>query len=346
MRDISHDDTIHPKEPPRLKLAQQPTPVVELTNLARELGVAKIFMKRDDLTGLEVSGNKIRKLEYLIADARAEGCDTLVTNGGFQSNHCRATAAVGARLGMKVRLILRAPGGGSSPANEGNLFLDRLFGADISMHSVGEYSEKRKELIDAAMRTEKSAGRKPYFFPVGASVPLGCWGYIRCVHELMQQLGRDTKVDLFVPVSSAGTYCGAMIGKALFGLESWRTIGIPVSDSVELFEKDLRQLERATNDAFGLGLRESDTTIDLLDGFIGEGYAIPYPAAIETVKLVAQREGILLDPTYTSKAMAGMLAKIREGKIRDGAVPVFLHTGGAFGLMARRDLFRFGENNA
>jgi D-cysteine desulfhydrase len=240
---------------------------------------------------------------------------------------------------MRVRLILRAPGDGSSPANEGNLFLDRLFGADISMHSVDEYSTKRKELIDATMEAEKSAGRVPYFFPVGASVPLGCWGYIRCMHELIQQLGRETKIDLFVPVSSAGTYCGVMIGKALFKLDNWRTIGVPVSDSVEFFQKDLRQLERATNDAFALGLRESDTEIELLDGFIGDGYAIPYDAAIATVKLLARREGILLDATYTSKAMTGMLACIRQGELRDGATPVFLHTGGAFGLLARTDLF-------
>src|SRR5437773_1635813 len=129
---------MHPKEPPRLTLAHLPTPLVELKNLARELGVPKILMKRDDLTGLEVSGNKVRKLEYLLADALAQGCDTLVTHGGYQSNHCRATAAVGARLRMKVRLILRAPGDGSSPANDGNLFLDRRFGAVFLMLSVSE----------------------------------------------------------------------------------------------------------------------------------------------------------------------------------------------------------------
>ncbi len=320
-------------------MAQLPTAVVELKNLARDLGLPRILMKRDDLTGLEVSGNKVRKLEYLIADALAKGCDTLVTHGGYQSNHCRATAAIGARLGMNVRLILRAPGDGSSPANDGNLFLDRLFGAQITMHSIDEYGARKQELIDNAIENEKRQGRRPYFFPVGASVPMGCWGYIRCMHELMQQIGREANVDLFVPVSSSGTYCGVMIGKALLKLDSWRAIGVPVSDSVEYFQKDLRQLERATNDAFDLGLSDSQTRIDLLDGFVGDGYAIPYPAAIETVKILAQREGILLDPTYTSKAMAGMLATIREGKIRDGATPVFLHTGGAFGLMARRDLF-------
>src|SRR5262245_44732664 len=206
---------MHAKEPVRLVLAQLPTPVVEVKNLSRATGISRLLLKRDDLTGLEFSGNKVRKLEYLVADALAKGCDTLVTHGGYQSNHCRATAAIGARLAMRVRLILRAPGDGSPPANDGNLFLNRLFGAELSLHAVSDYSSKRKELIDAAMEKEKARGGKPYFFPVGASVPLGCWGYMRCVQELVEQLGRETRLDLFVPVSSSGTHCGVMIGLAL-----------------------------------------------------------------------------------------------------------------------------------
>jgi D-cysteine desulfhydrase len=334
-----HNHVMHPKEPPRINLAQLPTPVAELKNLGREMSVPRILCKRDDLTGLEVSGNKVRKLEYLLADAQAQGADTLVTNGGFQSNHCRATAAIGARLGMKVRLILRAPADGSEPSNEGNLFFDRLLGAHITMHPVSEYSTNRKAIIDQAMADERAAGRKPYFFPVGASVPLGCWGYIRCFRELLDQLGAETKIDVFATVSSSGTYAGLVLGKALFRAANWRVVGIPVSDSIEFFQKDLRELIHATNDKFSLGLSESDTSIELLDDFIGEGYAIPYPAAIETVKRVARSEGLILDPTYTSKAMYGFLETIRTGGVRKGATPLFVHTGGAFGLMARRDLF-------
>src|SRR3954469_731551 len=164
---------MHPKEPARLNLAQLPTPIVELKNLARHLSLPRILLKRDDLTGLEVSGNKVRKLEYLVADALAKGCDTLVTNGGFQSNHCRATAAIGARLGMRVRLLLRSED--SSPANDGNLFLDRLLGAQISLHTVEEYNTRRPQIIEAAMEEQRRAGRSPYFFPVGGSLPLGYW---------------------------------------------------------------------------------------------------------------------------------------------------------------------------
>jgi D-cysteine desulfhydrase len=328
---------MHSKEPRRLELAQLPTPVIELKHLAAELGVPRFLMKRDDLTGLETTGNKVRKLEYVVADAVARGADTLVTHGGFQSNHCRATAAIGARLGLKVRLILRSPE--PDPQREGNLFLDHLFGADISLHPVEEYNTRRKELIDSAMAAERAAGRTPYFFPVGASVPLGCWGYIRCMNELAEQLGRETAVDVFSAVSSAGTHVGLMLGKAMFGLDKWRVIGVPVSDSVAFFQQDLRELERKTVALFGLDVTEAQTPIELIDGFIGDGYAIPYPAAIDTIRLVARKEGIGLDPTYTAKAMTGTIATIKSGGVRPDAVPLFIHTGGIFGLMAKRELF-------
>jgi D-cysteine desulfhydrase len=330
---------LHAKEPPRLSLAHLPTPLVELKNLSREMGVPRVLMKRDDLTGLETTGNKVRKLEYVVADAVARGADVLVTHGGYQSNHCRATAAIGARLGLRVRLILRAPAETADPPKDGNLFLDHLFGADVSLHPPGEYAERKRELIDAAMAVERAAGRTPYFFPVGASIPLGCWGYVRCMSELAVQLGPDAAVDVFSSVSSAGTHVGLMLGRALLKLRNWRVIGVPVSDSVAFFQRDLRELERKTVASYGLEVGEADTPIHLIDGFIGEGYAIPYPAAIETTRLLARREGILLDPTYTAKGMTGMLETIRAGGVRPGAVPVFVHTGGAFGLLARRDLF-------
>jgi D-cysteine desulfhydrase len=329
---------MHPNEPKRLELANLPTPVVELKNLARELGVPRVLVKRDDMTGVETTGNKVRKLEYVVADALAKGATSLVTHGGFQSNHCRSTAAVGARLGLGVRLFLRAPKEGQADL-EGNLFLDNLFGARVTLHSPEEYSAKRKELIDGAMEEERRAGRTPYFFPVGASIPLGVWGYVRCVEELVRQLGRETKVDVFSTVSSAGTHAGLMIGKALMGLDHWRMVGIPVSDSVAYFRKELRGLVDATVGEYGLGLAESQTPIELVDGFIGEGYAIPYEAEVQTIKRVARLEGIALDPVYTGKGMHGMIETIRAGGVRPGAVPLFVHTGGVFGLMARRDLF-------
>jgi D-cysteine desulfhydrase len=326
-----------PTEPPRLELANLPTPVIELKNLARDLGVPRILMKRDDLTGLETSGNKIRKLEYVVADALASGADTLVTHGGFQSNHCRATAAIAARLGLRCRLILRAPS--PQPELEGNLLLDSIFGAEITYHAPDEYRARLKDLVAAAMEAERRAGRRPYFFPVGASIPLGTWGYVRCFDELLRQLGPSAKVDVYSAVSSAGTHAGLMVGKALSGADHWRVVGVPVSDSLDYFRAELRTLTAQTVAQYKLPIGDDQLPIDLLDGFIGPGYAIATPEALDAIRLLGRREGIPLDPTYTSKAFAGFLHAIRTGHVRPGAVPLFIHTGGVFGLMARRDLF-------
>ena len=326
--------TIHPHEPSRVSLAQLPTPVVGLKNLARERGVPRILMKRDDLTGLELSGNKIRKLEYVVAEAIAQGADTLITHGGSQSNHCRATAALGARLDLRVRLILRSAE--ANPENEGNLFLDNLFSAECSFHTPDEYSNKLDDLVREATEHERAAGRNSYFFPVGASIPLGCWGYIRCVSELVEQLGRETPVDLYCATSSGGTQAGLILGRALLGCSNWSIRGVPVSDSSQYLRDKLRSLMSETIKKFRLNLTETDTPIELIDGFIGEGYAIPYPEGVETIRLLGRTEGVVLDPSYTSKAMTGMLADLATRS--SDRVPVFLHTGGAFGLFARREL--------
>lgn len=326
---------LHPQEPLRISLAQLPTPVVELKNLARSYGIPKLLSKRDDLTGLELSGNKIRKLEYVVSDALAEGADTLITHGGTQSNHCRATAALGARLGLKVRLILR----GQSDTNpDGNLFLDELFGAECSFHSPEAYSTNLNQLVEQAVEAAKSVGRQPYFFPVGASTPLGCWGYIRCVSELVEQLGREAPLDLYVATSSGGTQAGLILGRALLGCTNWSIRGVPVSDSSDYFRQKLGELIRITVGQYGLNLQAESTPIDLVDGFIGPGYAIPYDEAVQTIRLLGRSEGIALDPSYTSKAMTGMLADIRSRPT--DRLPVFIHTGGSFGLFARRDLLQ------
>ncbi len=330
------DVALHLREPQRRLLAVLPTPLADLSNLARAFNIPRLLLKRDDLTGLETSGNKIRKLEYVIAEALAKGADTLITHGGFQSNHCRVTAAVAARLGLRCRLLLRSP---HNPANDGNLFLDRILGAQIDLIPAARYASQAQQLIDAAMADERAAGRRPYFFPVGASIPLGCWGYIRCFQEILDQLGRDTAIDLFAPVSSSGTIAGLILGRAIFDAQNVRVQGIPVSDSLPFFQADIRKLLDDTIDQFELGLTVNQTPVELIDGSIGEGYAIPTPAALETLKLLARTEGILLDPTYTAKAMSGFLDFVKAGRVRPGALPLFIHTGGVFGLMARRDLF-------
>src|SRR5258706_12659700 len=231
---------MHPAEPARISLALLPTPLVEMNNLARHLDVERILLKRDDLTGLETTGNKVRKLEYVVADAIDQGADTLVTHGGFQSNHCRATAAIGARLGLRVRLILRSPE--QNPPNDGNLFLDRLMGAHVTLHSPDEYNQNKKKLIDQAMAAEREDERRPYFFPVGASTPLGCWGYIRCMHDLVELLGKNTRFDFFSAVSSSCTFSGLMIGRALFASHNWPFVCLPATHSLQFLRRDLPHL--------------------------------------------------------------------------------------------------------
>ena len=325
---------IHPQEPARLELARLPTPLVELKQLAKSAGVERLLMKRDDMTGLEISGNKVRKLEYVVAAALAQGADTLVTHGGFQSNHCRAAAAIGARLGLRVRMILRSDD--PDPPWEGNLFLDHLFGAEVSYHAPEVYRDQLDVVVAQTMQDQRTAGRTPYFFPVGASVPLGSWGYIRAVAELAEQLSPEQPVDIYCATSSGGTQVGLMLGRALLGCTNWRILGVPVSDSVEYFQNALRELERATVKEFQLDIAQEATPIDLIDGFIGAGYAIAYPEAVDTIGMLGRTEGVVLDPSYTSKAMTGMLASLDRQSA--GRLPVFLHTGGSFGLFARRDL--------
>lgn len=330
---------IHPAEPPRLSLAQLPTPIHECRNLPAAAGIRQLLVKRDDLTGFEASGNKIRKLEYTIADAKEQGADTLVTDGGWQSNSCRASAAAGARCGMHVRLVLRSKD--PSPTVEANLFLDHLLGAEISFETPERFSNERRLIADEAMQEQRNKGRSPYFFPVGASTPLGCWGYIRCVAELREQLGHDTKVDLYCPTCSMGTHAGLILGVAMFGLSNWRVRAVPVSDSIDFFMTETRALVNDAIEQYHLGLTEADTPIDLIDGFIGEGYAIPTEASMEALHLAARTEAMLMDPTYSSKAFAGVLATLRANGGRGDALPVFIHTGGGFGLLARRELFDF-----
>jgi D-cysteine desulfhydrase len=329
---------IHPQEPDRLHLASLPTPMVQPERLADHWNIDRIYFKRDDLTGLECSGNKIRKLEYVVAAALQSGADTLVSVGGVQSNHCRATAAVAARLGLHCRLLLRT--GEAEPATRvGNLLLDELLGADISYHSGEEFNSDRQQLINRVMDLLRADGRQPFFIDMGASIPLGSWGYIRCVGELVDQLASDSPVDLYCATGSSGTQVGLMLGKALFGCDNWTVTGVPVCDDIEYFQREIRQLERATVSEFGLDVSEDMTPINLLDGFMGKGYGIPSAEAIAVIGESARYAGLLLDPVYTSKAMVGVLANIRSGAARRESIPVFIHTGGVFGLMARPELF-------
>ncbi|MBK8914111.1 MAG: pyridoxal-phosphate dependent enzyme [Phycisphaerales bacterium] len=301
-------------EPPRVKLAELPTP---LRRLERCFGEAQVWIKRDDLTGLECSGNKIRKLEYILAHLQRDGLDTLVTEGTAQSNHCRAAAAACARLGLHCHLLLRparsngtaagsgrGAGGASGdsllPAGtdppQGNHLLQRLLGATVEFHDAHEYAARREEIVGNALALLRSAGRRPHFTPTGASEPLGCWGYIRAAAELAEQLAAAgiESCDLLTAVSSGGTAAGLLLGRRLHRLDHVRLHFVPVSDDAGHHLAALAALCHATCDAFQLPdrcRRDLHTEIHaaLIDGCVGDGYATVYPEVIDMVGRMAQR---------------------------------------------------------
>ncbi len=324
-------------EPQRIKLAQLPTPLVRLENLGRELDGAQIWLKRDDLTGLELSGNKVRKLEYVLADAVQAGCDTIVTEGTAQSNHCRATAAACAKVGLKSCLLLR-PEPNGTPV--GNHLLDLLFGAETRAYPRPYFDDNREAIVAEVLADLAQAGRKPRWTPMGASEPLGCWGYIRCMAELAEQLYEAgvKECDVLLPISSCGTYAGALLGKLLHELDHITLWAVLVSDDVAYHTREVGRLCRATIEQFELPIQFDDARMQFIDGYIGDGYALPYPEAIAAIRQTAASEGVVLDPVYTGKAFYALLDRVGKGLLGRDRPAVFIHTGGIFSAFAWSDV--------
>ncbi len=315
--------------PPRMPLASLPTPLVRLDRLEASLGAGTVLLKRDDLTGLELSGNKVRKLEYILADARTQGVDTIVTEGTCQSNHCRATAAVCARLGLGCELLFRPQ---PPHAIQGNHLLDRLFGAQTRSWPREQYSADRTAIIDRVLGELRGQGRRPRFVPAGASEPLGCWGYIRQAAELATQLHAAgvTECDVVVAVSSGGTYAGLVLGKLLHRLDQWNLLAVPVSDDVAYHRREVGRLCREAIDQYHLPIEFDENVLQFVDGYIGAGYGVFYDKALEALRLLARCEAILLDPVYTAKAFCALVDGVRDGKLGRSRPVVFVHTGGVF----------------
>jgi len=328
------------KYPERLELSQLPTPIHHLKRFSKNFGDGvKIYIKRDDLTGLELTGNKIRKLEFLLADAIKNGCDTILTYGSIQSNHCRATAAACAKLGLKCKLILRTPP--PDKPYDGNLLLDELLGAEISFIPREEFVSKKSEILDRTIKQLSKKGRKVYYFPVGGSIPLGCWGYIKCFEEIIKQSkSLCVKFDrIFCALGSGGTQTGLILGRELFDAKETHIWGVNVCDDEEYFRKEITNLLDETINVFNLKLRVEDIPINIIDGYIGKGYTIPYNEEIQVIKDLAATEGIVLDITYTGKAFYGMLEQIKKKKIKKGETILFIHTGGIFDIFPQKNYF-------
>lgn len=319
---------MEPKYPKHLAIAHLPTPIVRLERLSKYLGGPDIFIKRDDLTGLATGGNKTRKLEFLVAEALEKGCDHLITTGAPQSNHCRQTAAAAAQFGLGCSLVLR----GEKPEQiTGNLLLDELLGAHIYWAEKAESSKRMSEVSAELV----AMGRKPYVIPLGGSNVVGATGYVKATQELMDQLhARNQNIDFIVFASSSGgTQAGIVLGAQLFGFKG-QVYGISVDHPAEALRTQVAALATATATHLGLEPLPIIDQVLVNDDYLGQGYAQVGELEREAIKLVAQREGILLDPVYTGRAMGGLIDLIRWGAFTRGQTVLFWHTGGTAALPA------------
>jgi len=318
---------------PRRRYTPHATPIEHLPHLSRALGGPEIYIKRDDLLGLSAGGNKTRKLEFLVAEALSQGADTLVTVGAVQSNHCRLTLAAAVREGLKCRLVLeqRVPGS-YDPKASGNNFLFDLLGVEsVTVVDSGVDLGAAMQKIAADLAKE---GRKGYVIPGGGSNALGALGYVSCAEELLAQtFEMGLKLDHVVCASgSAGTHAGLLMG--LLGNNAHLPVtGINVRRPRAEQEGNVHKL--ALDVAKLLSIPEpSRDSVTALDEWVGAGYSIPTDSMIEAVRLLASTEGVLLDPVYTGKAMAGLIGLVRRGTFRKGEKVLFLHTGGSPVLFA------------
>lgn len=329
--------------PPRLSLAQTPTPLQPLDRLSRQLGGPRIWVKRDDVTECGASGNKIRKLEFVLAQALANGCDTLITSGGVQSNHCRATALLGARLGLKVHLILRDEGDYQNPP-VGNLLLDYLAGAEVSLYPRQRYVAEHEQLVAGWCESYLRQGRKPWVIPVGASDGHGVWGYIQCARELADDIASaDIRPGLVVHATgSGGTQAGLTLGAKLFGLPC-PVVGMAVCDDAQWFRNKVWQDIQHWRQLSGWVDGVAETDIHVNDSYIGPGYGVATGEVFTTIRELATLEGLLLDPVYSGKAFHGLISEIRSGHLAGIEDVIFVHTGGLFGLLAQQDRLGFNR---
>ena len=322
---------------PRLKFAHLPTVVEFMPRLSTHLDGPKLFIKRDDQTGLASGGNKTRKLEFLLAEALQSGAKTLVTAGATQSNHCRQTAAAAAHYGLECILVLS----GSKPqAETGNLLLDQLFGAEI----VWAGGSQRDSILDRVFREAEQNGRYPYLIPYGGSSPTGAAGYVYAVQELLDQWQPiSTQPDWIIFASSSGgTHAGLVVGSRLYGY-SGRVLGISIDETAEILKDRVAKLSTAT--AHHLGFNSEFDPVDVLVNadYLGDGYGIVGESEREAIKLFARLEGLLLDPVYTGRAAGGLLDLIRKGYFKQDESVLFWHTGGLPALFADRyaDMYHY-----
>jgi len=324
---------------PRVTLGHLPTPLEPMDRLSEVLGGPRLWVKRDDCTGLSSGGNKTRKLEFLMADALEKGADTIITQGATQSNHARQTAAAAAKLGMACHILLEDRTGSNDPSYilNGNVLLDRLHGATVSKRPGGADMNAEMEACAAQMKSE---GKRPYIIPGGGSNPIGALGYVNCARELSEQAaGAGLKIDALVHATgSSGTQAGLVAGLA--ALESdIHLLGIGVRAPQEKQESMVHDLAVRTVDYMGTGTPIACDAVRANCDYVGAGYGLPTEGMIDALKLLARTEGLLFDPVYSGKGLDGLIDQIRKGYFDGMDNVVFLHTGGSAALFGYPETF-------
>lgn len=327
--------------PNRVPLAITPTPLQFLERTSEELGV-EFYIKRDDMTGLELSGNKVRKLEFLLADALDKGANVIITGGGEQSNHCRATAMAAAKLGLSSVVCLRTLDKKSPPEMSGNIFLDKLVGAEIVWIDHEDWA-RQDEVYEAEAQRQRELGRVPYIVPEGGSNAIGAWGYIECCRELAGQLGELEKADTTIVYAcgSGGTGAGLVLGAQAYGLKEngIKVAGFNVCDDAPFFIERIHSICKEVVEAEPSCPDVERASIEMIDGYVGAGYAKSSPEELLCLRDMARRDAILFDPVYTGKAFYGLVSELSRTPGRFGKRIVFVHTGGVFGLFPQAKAF-------
>lgn len=324
---------------PRLRLGHFPTPLEPMPRLSRLLGGPTLYVKRDDCTGLASGGNKVRKLEFLMAEALAQEADTILTQGAVQSNHVRQTVAAAARLGLACEVFLENRTGSQAPAyqHSGNVMLDRLMGTHPTQYPAGT---DMQAVMDQRADVLRAEGHTPYVIPGGGSNPVGALGYVNAAMELLTQANEQgLRIDHIVQATgSGGTHAGLLVG--LRGCHApLPVLGISVRAPKAKQEANVLALAEETAAFMGMpGVVQAQDVVANSD-YVGDGYGLPTEGMVEAVRRTAQQEGLLLDPVYTGKGMAGLIDLIRRGYFDPGQNVVFLHTGGSAGLFGYIDTF-------
>lgn len=320
---------------PHLNFGHYPTPIEELPRLREALAhqfgeCPRLFIKRDDYTGPGFGGNKVRKLEYVLAQAKANGAEIAITCGGLKSNHCRVTAAICARLGLRCILVLNEP---AEPykLTPASLKIDEMLGAEI--HRVKSRDE-RKTMMAVIADNLRAEGKNVAVIPLGASIPLGALGFVRAVEEVAAQLSTmNLQMDyVFHSTSSGGTQAGLLAGHQLFKLVEKQIIGVSADDPSASISAEVASIIRGIGELLDLPEGSFEENATVLDEYVGDGYGIDTPESLAAIELLAQTEGLFLDPVYTAKAMAGLIDWVRQGKFSEQDNVLFWHTGGQLAL--------------